>query len=394
MNTYTKEDYIDWVKEVKELYKKVKSHKTSYEITFLNSTITIEPNVFSPKYFNNTKWYAEKLLKIIGNSSLLEIGTGTGAIAIEIAKNGSNVFTTDINPYAIQCASNNFIKNNVEIEVLESDVFDSLKVEYKFDFIFWNHPYNNAGRQSKDILIKAGFDYKYNSLRKYIQGASVFLSNPQKGLLLGTGGQADIESITRIAQENGYRLKLLEYVETPLGEGTIIKNDFRIYELIKIIKMDKDDLWKINSIVSDWIKVADSKAVFITAIVGVLVTLMGNITNFKTPSFSNSNYALTCLLASIIYLIISISAAILSLYSTIDQKKHQSNIFFGDIRRFNLATEYLTALNENNIAEDLANQIIINSNITTKKHTLLQWSVAFVGLAILSIAGSFILSMI
>ena len=120
MNRYTIKEHNKWVEEVKQLYQKVKSHLEPYEITFLGSKLYVFPNVFSPKYFFNTEWYGKALPKIVGNNSFLEIGTGTGAIALEIGKNNSRILTTDINEYAVENAKFNFKQNNLDIQVLKS----------------------------------------------------------------------------------------------------------------------------------------------------------------------------------------------------------------------------------------------------------------------------------
>jgi len=55
---YTLDERNLWKEEVREIYKNVKSHTKSYEFDFLGTNLTIFPNVFSSKDFNNTKWYA------------------------------------------------------------------------------------------------------------------------------------------------------------------------------------------------------------------------------------------------------------------------------------------------------------------------------------------------
>jgi methylase of polypeptide subunit release factors len=233
MKSYTKKEHDYWVDEVKSIYIKVRSHKDPYNIKFLNLKIAVYPSVFSPKYFNNTKWYAENLPLIIGKKSLLEIGTGTGAIAIYCSKKGSYVVATDINKEAVKCTQYNALNNNCNFPIFKGDVFKCLPKDTKFDFIFWNHPYNNSIDKMNDKLLIAGFDYNYNSLRSYISNAHLFLKNPNFGLLLGTGGQADVCTIDIIAKDNGYMLELLKYIEMPLSTDSKAPNDFRIYELKK-----------------------------------------------------------------------------------------------------------------------------------------------------------------
>jgi len=233
MKEYTKEERRMWVEEVKMLYKQVRLHLDDYTINFIGNMLRVKPNVFSPFYFKNTEWYALLLPEIIGNSDFLEIGTGTGAIAIHCKLMGANVTATDINADAIFCAEKNFIDLGLKIPLYIGDVYDAVPQNEKFDYIFWNHPFNNSEQQITDSLMAAGFDYDYNALKKYIKNASNFLKNPNTGLLLGTGGQADLKSVIQIAEENNYKMNLISYIEMNLGKNTEAPNDFRIYELTK-----------------------------------------------------------------------------------------------------------------------------------------------------------------
>ena len=58
--------------------------------------------------------------------TVLEIGTGTGIVAISLALNGSKVTATDINSKAIDLATNNAKKNNVSIEFLVGNQFEPI----------------------------------------------------------------------------------------------------------------------------------------------------------------------------------------------------------------------------------------------------------------------------
>lgn len=233
MYRYSDKEHSLWVEEVKRIYEEIKSHKDPYFIDFLGIKLEVLPNVFSPKYFNNTKWYAEILPKIVGKKSLLEIGTGTGAIALNCSLNSASVTATDINKEACTCARSNFQSNDCKIPVYHGDVFDPIPNNQRFDYIFWNHPYNNSAEVINDELIIAGFDYNYNKLRKYITEASHYLKDQRRGLLLGTGGQADTESIEKIALESGYQIEIIEIIKMPLGKNTLAPNDFRICALNK-----------------------------------------------------------------------------------------------------------------------------------------------------------------
>ncbi|MDR0873338.1 MAG: peptide chain release factor N(5)-glutamine methyltransferase [Prevotellaceae bacterium] len=60
------------------------------------------------------------------NPRILDIGTGSGCIAVALAKNiaGSKVFAMDISAEALEIAKKNADINNVEIEFIQADIFD------------------------------------------------------------------------------------------------------------------------------------------------------------------------------------------------------------------------------------------------------------------------------
>lgn len=75
--------------------------------------------------------------------SALDVGTGTGCIAIALAAKCPNVkiCATDISPDALALAKENAAKNNVRIEFLQGDGFAALPPDARFDLIISNPPY-------------------------------------------------------------------------------------------------------------------------------------------------------------------------------------------------------------------------------------------------------------
>lgn len=72
--------------------------------------------------------------------TVLDIGTGSGAIAIVLQKEtGANVTAVDVSPKALEVAKRNAEKNNAEIKFIHSNVFEN--VAGKFDFVVSNPPY-------------------------------------------------------------------------------------------------------------------------------------------------------------------------------------------------------------------------------------------------------------
>ncbi len=89
----------------------------------------------------------EELVRLILNEDLygkeiLDIGTGSGCIAISLAKNlpNSNVTAVDICKDAMEVAKKNSKLNNVSVKFINVDIFE-FKSEKKYDLIVSNPPY-------------------------------------------------------------------------------------------------------------------------------------------------------------------------------------------------------------------------------------------------------------
>lgn len=75
--------------------------------------------------------------------SVLDIGTGSGCIAISLAKNlkHAKVYALDVSEDALKLAKLNADKNKVDIEFIEADILDCDLGNIKFDVIVSNPPY-------------------------------------------------------------------------------------------------------------------------------------------------------------------------------------------------------------------------------------------------------------
>ena len=86
-------------------------------------------------------------LNINPGEKVLEIGTGSGIVAMHASKVAGEVVATDINFNAIEIAEKNFLLNNIDnINILFGDLFEPLESEGfdgngKFDVILFNTPY-------------------------------------------------------------------------------------------------------------------------------------------------------------------------------------------------------------------------------------------------------------
>ncbi len=112
---------------------------------FMKLKFLVTKDVLIPQ--PDTEILVEEVLKIVAkidNPIILDLCTGSGAIAISIAKYAPNVkiVATDISKKALDIAKQNAKLNGVanNIEFIQSNLFDKLK-DMKFDIIVSNPPY-------------------------------------------------------------------------------------------------------------------------------------------------------------------------------------------------------------------------------------------------------------
>ena len=100
--------------------------------------INTDDNVYVPA---EVSYMLADNLEIKSGQSVLEIGTGSGIVAMYASKLTDNITVTDINFDACELARKNFEDNDIEnIEILFGNLFEPVK-DRKFDVILFNTPY-------------------------------------------------------------------------------------------------------------------------------------------------------------------------------------------------------------------------------------------------------------
>ncbi len=119
---------------------------------FFGLELKVNPSVLIPR--PETETLVEVVLenlKGITQPRLVDVGTGSGAIAISLAKNlkGSFVYATDVSPEALEVAEQNAKRHHVEgqIEFLRGDLLEPLKskkLDGTINCVVSNPPYVSA----------------------------------------------------------------------------------------------------------------------------------------------------------------------------------------------------------------------------------------------------------
>jgi release factor glutamine methyltransferase len=161
------------------------------EVDFCDVKLGVDPRVLIPRPETEmlVEWLAAQVKdrwRAVGTEeppvTILDLGTGSGAIGIALAKYfpASRIFAIDKSPFALDVARENVERNGVRnVKLLESDwyaIFEGGVCQEKFDIIVANPPYLSL-REFAD----AG-----EEVRKY---------EPISALVAGDDGLGDIEII-------------------------------------------------------------------------------------------------------------------------------------------------------------------------------------------------------
>ncbi len=146
-----------------------------HEYRFGQIEMTILPSVFHPAFYISTKCLIDFLAKKeLRDKKLWELGAGSGLVSLFAAQKGAIVTATDINPAALKGLKMNSLRNNLALEVIESDIFANIQHRF-FEYIVINPPYypqNPQNDAEKAFFCGAEFGYFhrfFQGLNEYFQ---------------------------------------------------------------------------------------------------------------------------------------------------------------------------------------------------------------------------------
>ena len=184
---------------------------------FMGLDFYVEEGVLIPR--PDTEPLVEEVIELAGNRenlSIVDIGTGSGAISVSLAKyiKGCRIYSLDISDKALSIGKQNAISNGVEdkIDFIKSDIFTGIKDKgLMLDIIVSNPPYirkediKTLHTQVKDyepyIALEGGED-GLDFYRAITEQSVNYLK--KEGILAFEVGHDQAKDVSDIMRSHGY----------------------------------------------------------------------------------------------------------------------------------------------------------------------------------------------
>jgi release factor glutamine methyltransferase len=145
-----------WIHYGRYLHQRIEGRPTQYIIgkqEFYSREFRVTPDVLIPR--PETEHVIEAALAC-GGETILDVGTGSGIIAITLAlETKARVTATDISPAALRIAEDNARRLGAQVEFIECDLIPANRT---FDLIVSNPPY--VALKDKDTLQREVRDHE------------------------------------------------------------------------------------------------------------------------------------------------------------------------------------------------------------------------------------------
>jgi release factor glutamine methyltransferase len=186
------------------LYKSYSKRKHDYN--YYGLQIAVPPGIFNPQLSFSTKYLLRFLSKQnLAGYKFLEVGAGSGVISLLAAKSGAFVTSVDVNPLAVTCTRKNAEANQLVINVILSDAFESIPVAL-FDIIVVNPPY--YPKSPKNDSEKAWFcGVNFYFFRIFFSKLEAY-SGVKTLIYMVLSEDCDIGEIKRIASSKGFSMEV------------------------------------------------------------------------------------------------------------------------------------------------------------------------------------------
>ena len=214
-NEISKKEQFEYFVNIEKITQGVPLQHITHSQEFMKMDFYVDENVLIPR--PDTEILVEETIKIaqkIDKPVILDLCTGSGAIAVSIAKNvkDSKIYAIDISEKALEIAQKNAKRMEVEnqIKFIKSDLFNKIK-KMKFDILVSNPPYikkddinylSTEVKKEPEIALDGGID-GLDFYRKILNEGTEYLKLGSY-ICLEIGYNQKIDVIELIEKEDRY----------------------------------------------------------------------------------------------------------------------------------------------------------------------------------------------
>lgn len=209
-------------------YTFILSSKRTRKVSIGDLELTVPPSVFHPGIFITSKIFANYLrCADFRDKTVAEVGTGTGVLALSVARAGARkVVALDINPAAAAAAARNASTNGLAsvVEARISNLFSAVSKEERFDVVISSPPsFAGEPRDMSDRAWHAGDGYR--DIQPLFRQAYEHLNDRGEMFLL-LSSDSNVALIESLARQAG-----LDW--TLVARKSILVESFFIFRLAK-----------------------------------------------------------------------------------------------------------------------------------------------------------------
>jgi release factor glutamine methyltransferase len=206
-------DAVEQVVELRKILSSGGGEEGDTTVPFLGLTLTVPAQVMTPCPVSPMLGGAV-FAEVEQGDRVLDMGTGSGSLALTAASKGAQVLAVDVNPHAVEAVRANAARNGLadRVEARLSDVFSA--VDGVFDLIVFNPPFQWFA--ANDVADSATTDEGYAALTRFFAEARQHLAeNGRMVMFFSTMG--DVAYFQKLVDQAGFQHEVVFRTTRPVA---------------------------------------------------------------------------------------------------------------------------------------------------------------------------------
>ena len=196
-------------------------HRKPRKYTFKEVYTIVYPGVFSPKNTVSTKVFLDYIHTLdLSQKSVLELGCGSGIIAIQSASQRAVVTASDIHPKAVESVQQIALAQGLKVQGVLSNLFENIARD-TFDYIFINPPY--YPRKPHNLEENAWFCGENHDFFEKLFLELNKVPIQKTSVLMILSDACDMVVITKLAKANNFQLEEVHRVQLTFEDNSIYR---------------------------------------------------------------------------------------------------------------------------------------------------------------------------